>query len=129
MCSIDTRNLIEFYVRIPKIQNTFGFLPGPFISKISHDETQPMSTQVRFSDMCLMGRRSFHVRVKCPTMKCGMVKKALSNAPRLRVRSEGERKKRDEYLRIVGGDRSGPHNWPYITAIYKDGRFHCGSSM
>lgn len=62
-------------------------------------------------------------------MKCGTVKRMMTNIPQLRIRDEFERQKRNEYLRIVGGDRSGPHNWPYIVAMYKDGRFHCGGSI
>lgn len=27
------------------------------------------------------------------------------------------------------GERSGIHNWPYIVALYKDGRFHCGATI
>lgn len=62
-------------------------------------------------------------------MQCGIVRKSVFNAPKLRIRGENERKKRDEILRIVGGDRSGPHNWPYVVALYKDGRFHCGGTI
>lgn len=62
-------------------------------------------------------------------MKCGVTKRPLVNSPRFRIRNENDRRKRDEYLRIVGGDRSGPHSWPYIVAIYKDGKFHCGGTI
>lgn len=107
-------------------------LPGPFINRISRDVTLPISAQVRFSETCpmnQMGRKNFHIRVKCPPMKCGMVKPSVFNAPPLRIRDEKERKKRNDFLRIVGGDRSKPHNWPYIVALYKDGRFHCGGTI
>lgn len=107
-------------------------LPGPFISRISRDKDQPLSNQVQITRTCPANRQNshnFHIRVKCPAMKCGLVKRNLNNPPKLRIRDETERKKREEYLRIVGGDRSGPHNWPYIVALYKDGRFHCGGTI
>lgn len=108
----------------------FGVLPGPFISKIS-DNAQFLTQQIRFTDSCPAqpGQKRSYVRAKCPEMRCGIVKTPLLSAPQLRVRNANDRSKRDEYLRIVGGDRSGPHNWPYIVAIYKDGRFHCGGSI
>lgn len=88
--------------------------------------------QVTFTDSCPMeknARRTFHVRAKCPPMKCGFIRNNIQNSPRLQFRQANERKKRDEYLRIVGGDRSGPNSWPYIVAMYKDGRFHCGGTI
>lgn len=118
---------VPILFRQPKISYQSGFLPGPYISKL-HDE--PL--RVRFSDTCpevQSSRKNLHIRVKCAEMKCGTVKRAMTNIPQLRIRDEFERQKRNEYLRIVGGDRSGPHNWPYIVAIYKDGRFHCGGSI
>lgn len=126
------KNPLNLSFRLPQIQNQFGWLPGPFISRISRDETQFLSNQIRFSSTCPISQegRGFHVRVKCPPMRCGVVKKPLVNVPKLRIRmNENERRKRDEYLRIIGGDRSGPHSWPYIVAVYKDGRFHCGGTI
>lgn len=66
---------------------------------------------------------------KCPELKCGTTKRLISNIPSLRIRDENERNKRNEYLRIVGGDRSTPHSWPYIVALYKNGHFHCGGTI
>ncbi|XP_031639042.1 serine protease nudel-like, partial [Contarinia nasturtii] len=114
----------------PEVQSHLGLLPGKFISLSSHDEREHLSNRIRFSDTCPTQKgRDIHIRVKCPPMKCGSIKKPLSNLPNLRIRNENERRKRDEYLRIVGGDRSGPHSWPYIVAIYKDGKFHCGGTI
>lgn len=53
----------------------------------------------------------------------------MLNAPKLHIRDENKRNKRDEFLRIVGGDRSIPHSWPYIVALYKNGHFHCGGTI
>ena len=117
---------------MPKVENRMSKLPGPFISRISRDKNQPLSNQVQITRTCpanRQGSHNFHIRVKCPPMKCGLVKRNLNNPPKLRIRDETDRKKREEYLRIVGGDRSGPHNWPYIVALYKDGRFHCGGTI
>ncbi|XP_031617390.1 serine protease nudel-like isoform X2 [Contarinia nasturtii] len=114
----------------PEVQSHFGLLPGKFISLSSYDEREHLSNRIRFFDTCSTQKgRDIHIRVKCPPMKCGSIKKPLSNLPKLRIRNENERRKRDEYLRIVGGDRSGPHSWPYIVAIYKDGKFLCGGTI
>lgn len=119
-------------LRIPLIRTQSGTLPGPFISKISHDDQLALSNQIRFSDTCptnSQSRNQFYIWAKCPKLKCGTTKRLVLNAPTLRIRDENERKKRDEYLRIVGGDRSAPHNWPYIVAIYRNGYFHCGGTI
>lgn len=125
-------NKIRIHYRSPQVSYQSGYLPGPFISKTSRDDPRPLSQQIRLSDSCpqaASGRQNLHIKVKCPELKCGTIKKIAANIPRLRIRDENDRKKRNEYLRIVGGDRSHPHNWPYIVAIYKDGRFHCGGSI
>lgn len=108
-----------------------GTLPGPYISKISQNAQMP-SQQLRFSDTCPMdpeSRTQFYIWAKCPELKCGTTKRLILNAPSLRIRDENERNKRNEFLRIVGGDRSIPHSWPYIVAIYKNGHFHCGGTI
>lgn len=91
-----------------------------------------LSQQIQFSDTCPMDSNSrvqAHIRAKCPKLKCGTTKRLLSNTPNLRIRGENERKKRYENLRIVGGDRSAPHSWPYIVAIYRNGHFFCGGTI
>lgn len=121
----------ECFNRLPEIQAKVGRYPGPFISKISQNVQFP-SQQIRFSDECPTdseSRTQMHVWVKCPELKCGTTKRLMLNAPSLRVRDENERNKRNEFLRIVGGDRSTPHSWPYIVAIYKNGHFHCGGTI
>lgn len=104
----------------------FGKLPGPFISKTNTE-------QIRFSDSCPENeakRNQIYTYAKCPDLRCGLTTTTSSfKVPRLRIRADNDRKKRNEHLRIGGGDRSGPHSWPYIVAIYKNGRFHCGGTI
>lgn len=71
------------------------------------------------------------VRVRCPDMKCGTTaKKPMFILPKLNIRDDIDRQKReDDLVRIVGGDQSVPHSWPYIVALYKDGYFHCGGTI
>lgn len=92
-----------------------------------------LSRQVRFTDTCppdeMQNQKKVFVRVKCPFMKCGIQKKEFSLKLRIRDENENRRKKRDELLRIVGGDRSSAHRWPYIVAIHKNGHFHCGGTI
>lgn len=38
----------------------------------------------------------------------------------------GDRRKRAEAGRVVGGKESKAKAWPWIVAIYEDGYFHCG---
>lgn len=124
-------NEIQQFNRLPDIQPKLGTLPGPYISKISHN-TQVLSQQIQFSDTCPsdpQSRNQLYIWAKCPELKCGTTKRLILNAPTLRIRDESERRKRAEYLRIVGGDRSTPHSWPYIVAIYKNGHFFCGGTI
>ncbi|XP_059476630.1 serine protease nudel [Neocloeon triangulifer] len=58
--------------------------------------------------------------VQCPLPKCGS--RILDEAPI-------ERPKRVVGGRIVGGKQSQPTAWPYLVAIFRDGRFHCGGSL
>lgn len=121
---------ISPFHRVPEIRTELGALPGPYISKVS--DSQKLSQQIQFTDSCprnVQNRNPYHIWAKCPKLKCGTTKRMLSNVPQLRIRNDSERKKRDEYLRIVGGDRSTPHSWPYIVAIYKNGHFHCGGTI
>lgn len=107
-----------------------GMLPGPFISKIKMSN-MPLSENVQLHSTCepFHQRRSQVVRVRCPSMKCGMRAKLGFEVPKLRIRDENTREKRDEMLRIVGGDRSLPHEWPFIAAVYRNGKFLCGGTI
>lgn len=119
--------------RKPQIKYLSGMLPGPFVSKPRFN-SMAMGDEVQFSSTCVPfpGQEPKVVRVQCPPMKCGIRKKVEFDAPKLRIRDKDDkdkRDKRDETLRIVGGDRSLPHEWPFIVAIYKNGRFHCGGTI
>lgn len=105
-------------------------LPGPFISHVSNQRFPSIEELPRFSDTCSSadGRMGGIVHVKCPEMKCGTVK---LDAPKslLRIRGEDDDhiiKRAGDMLGIVGGFRAEPQQWPFIVALYKNGRFHCG---
>lgn len=93
-----------------------------------------LSHQIRIHDSCQFGspnNERFMVRVKCPAIKCGTTAKwPTFIPPKLHIRGDIDRQKREEdFVRIVGGDRSAPHSWPFIVAMYKDGSFHCGGTI
>lgn len=102
------------------------------------------STDPVFSDHCSIGGTNVILHVKCPPMQCGRTTTAVETLKSLlRVRQSGEQKETSdsrtgkdanrrvgkadpEEVRIVGGESSGPLNWPFVVAIYQNGNFHCG---
>ncbi|CAB3376503.1 Hypothetical predicted protein [Cloeon dipterum] len=60
--------------------------------------------------------------VECPAPKCGT--RILDEAP-----IESPKDKRTISGRIVGGTLSKPTAWPFLVAVFRDGRFHCGGSL
>lgn len=117
--------------REPKISMSISVLPGPFISIAS--DPRDLSQQIRIHESCRFGPHNdrLMVRVRCPDMKCGTTAKKLTFIlPKLIIRDDINRQKREEdFVRIVGGDRSIPHSWPFIVALYRDGSFHCGGTI
>lgn len=116
--------------REPIISLPISVLPGPFISMVIHPHDQ--SQQIHIHDSCQFGLKDrLMVRVRCPDMKCGTTaKRPTFILPKLNIRDDIDRQKReDDFVRIVGGDRSVPHSWPFIVALYKDGSFHCGGTI
>lgn len=104
-------------------------LPGPFISHVTNRQFASIEELPQFSKTCAPpnGHSGGDVYVQCAQTKCGTVKK---QEPKLALRIRGrdfDREKRDEdMLGIVGGIRAQPQQWPFIIALYKNGRFHCG---
>ncbi|XP_058457030.1 serine protease nudel [Malaya genurostris] len=107
----------------PHISQMDGHLPGPFIqaSTKSQHVFQP-----HFTEGC-NGVFNF---VKCPQPKCGTSK--LSEFPSARIKIRSKRNATGEMVesvRIVGGSNAEPAAFPFIVAIFRDGKFHCGGSI
>ncbi|XP_058836544.1 serine protease nudel [Topomyia yanbarensis] len=107
----------------PTITQMQGHLPGPFIqsSAKSVHVFQP-----QFTDGC---KDSFNF-VKCPPPKSGTSK--LSEFPSVRIKIPSKQNATSESVgsvRIVGGSDAEPAAFPFIVAIFRDGRFHCGGSI
>lgn len=106
----------------PVLMRKGSLLPGPFISHVSNRRLANAAMMTRFSETC-----ASTVYVKCPQTKCGTIKKYEPKSPFANRGRDSNRKKRDEdMLGIVGGFRAEPQQWPFIIALYKNGRFHCG---
>lgn len=115
----------------PLLMHTLSRLPGPFISHVSNRQFAHIEELPRFSATCssASGQSGGGVYVKCPRANCGTVKKPEPKLP-LRIRGAIDRNERDEnILGIVGGLRAEPHQWPFIVALFKNGRFHCGGTI
>ncbi|XP_017080584.2 serine protease nudel [Drosophila eugracilis] len=103
-------------------------LPGPFIEP-------SLNSGIHFAQGC-HGRNSHdslvdHVAfVKCPPMQCGVPTKSLITEHSKKVKRALEESK--EIVgdgRIVGGSYTSPLQWPFVVAIYRDGKFHCGGTI
>lgn len=113
----------------PIISMRKGTIFGPFISPPADELSHPS-----FDETCPTGnfdgsKKPVVLYVKCPPVKCGTtMSKEASNAIPLRIRSETDEKMEivESEQRIVGGNEAEPMSWPFIIAVYRDGRFHCG---
>ncbi|XP_017840080.1 serine protease nudel [Drosophila busckii] len=101
-------------------------VPGPFIEPSLH-------AGIHFAQAC-NGRSNEdtlvdHVAyVKCPAPQCGLPSKPLPSMQLKRAKravAESETKKG----RIVGGAYTEALQWPFVVAIYRDGKFHCGGTV
>lgn len=112
----------------PEITLRSVFMSGPFISRSFIPHGSKIDELPIFKDNCLQpanGNQNFIAHVKCSSAKCGTVKKQEPKSP-LRIRNF-DRMKRDDLLGIVGGRPTDPGGYPFIVALYKNGRFHCGA--
>ncbi|EDV41196.1 uncharacterized protein Dana_GF10896 [Drosophila ananassae] len=103
-------------------------LPGPFIEP-------SLQAGVQFAQAC-HGRNSHdslenHVAyVKCPPMQCGVPKNATKAVHSKRVkRTVSDSSENVGNGRIVGGRYTSDLQWPFVVAIYRDGKFHCGGTI
>ncbi|XP_062549399.1 serine protease nudel [Armigeres subalbatus] len=105
--------------RDPVIVQHHGDLPGPFIQPNlrSHHVFQP-----EFTDTC-NGLINY---VKCPPPKCGSTKQSEMENVRIKIRGK---RNASEILQIVGGTKAESGAYPFIVGIFRDGKFHCGSSI
>ncbi|XP_065075902.1 serine protease nudel [Ochlerotatus camptorhynchus] len=105
--------------RDPLVVQHHGDLPGPFI------QSNPRSRHVfqpEFTDTC-NGLINY---VKCPAPKCGSTKQNEMQSARIKIRGK---RNASEMVQIVGGMKADPGAYPFIVAIFRDGKFHCGSSI
>lgn len=105
-------------------------MAGPFISRSRTAHVARVDEVPLFRDSCSAkdSNQNFIMHVKCSAASCGTVKK---EEPKLQLRIRNfDREKRytdeDDMLGVVGGTTSEPKRWPYVVALYKNGRFHCG---
>ncbi|XP_053955273.1 serine protease nudel isoform X2 [Anastrepha ludens] len=77
--------------------------------------------------------------VTCSQTKCGSVKKKIKTPFRRKrskrnLLSDRRKVKNPQQLeasngRIVGGRFSTPMQWPFVVAVYRDGKFHCAGTI
>ncbi|XP_055630192.1 serine protease nudel isoform X2 [Toxorhynchites rutilus septentrionalis] len=108
----------------PLITQRQGHLTGPFIQQSPHSQHV---FQPEFTDTC----NGMFNYVKCPVPKCGTSK--LNEFPSARIKIRNKRNVTDdenvESVRIVGGVDAEAGAFPFIVAIFRDGKFHCGGSI
>ncbi|KAH8365787.1 hypothetical protein KR093_004396 [Drosophila rubida] len=99
-------------------------LPGPFIEPSLHGGMHlPQGCHGRNDHETLVDHVAY---VKCAPPQCGLPGKLP--AAKLTKRSI---RTVDESVegRIVGGIFASPMQWPFVVAIYRDGKFHCGGTI
>lgn len=127
----------------PIISYLNAALPGQYVQPAASGAPAIDLADPVFSDHCSIAGTNVILHVKCPPMQCGRTTELETVKSLLRIRQSGEDKETgdkkryeggrrprrsaaDEEVRIVGGESSGPLNWPFVVAIYQDGSFHCG---
>lgn len=93
---------------------------GPFISNKGNQNSEPI-----IIDQC-----SGPVYVKCPPVQCGQIKKPHDPHHEYHKRAvKGLTHLHNETVGIVGGTDCSPHQWPFVVAIFKNGKLHCGGAI
>ncbi|XP_017135942.1 serine protease nudel [Drosophila miranda] len=113
---------------VPELTFKPLILPGPFIEPSLH-------AGIHFAQAC-HGRNNAdslvdHVAyVRCPPTQCGLPKNTTKMEHSKRVkRAVAEAKETVGEGRIVGGGYTSALQWPFVVAIYRDGKFHCGGTI
>ncbi|KAG5666387.1 hypothetical protein PVAND_014416 [Polypedilum vanderplanki] len=114
----------------PKITVEIGQINGPFIQPGDNEAEHP-----EFSDFCQLSGTSLDresennlIHVKCIQPKCGISKNFQKLETEIEKRNVDQNMQVQE-ARIVGGVTARPMEFPFIVAIFKDGKFHCGGSI
>lgn len=125
----EAENGSEDFVPILSIKS--GPVSGPFISRGATDMDQSV-----FSDFCRyernqLGRDENHlIHVRCGNPKCGISKIDSKKEVRRKRQAVDENQSPEvQSARIVGGSSALPAEYPFIVAIFKDGKFHCGGTI
>ena len=126
MCSYQ----IIFFFKINFSTTFFSiFSSGPFIHYPNNDLEPPTFGDVcRFEKNLLKIDENHLVHVKCGHPKCGISKIDEKKLARSKRKAEDESFE-VQAARIVGGTASLPGEFPFIVAIFKDGKFHCGGTI
>ncbi|XP_018802271.1 PREDICTED: serine protease nudel [Bactrocera latifrons] len=120
---------------IPNVTFRAITLPGPFIEPTLVGQAHfPQSCQQRDVHDNLVDQAAY---VNCSSTMCGFVKKKTVKAfrrKRSRALTASQTMKKQQQRgifngRIVGGSYSAPMQWPFVVAIYRDGKFHCGGTI
>ncbi|SPP87604.1 serine protease nudel isoform X2 [Drosophila guanche] len=111
---------------VPELTFKPLILPGPFIEPSLH-------AGIHFAQAC-HGRNNAdslvdHVAyVQCPPTQCGVPKNTTKMEHSKRVKRAVAKETIGEG-RIVGGGYTSALQWPFVVAIYRDGKFHCGGTI
>ncbi|BFF98991.1 serine protease nudel [Drosophila madeirensis] len=111
---------------VPELTFKPLILPGPFIEPSLH-------AGIHFAQAC-HGRNNAdslvdHVAyVQCPPTQCGVPKNTTKMEHSKRVKRAVAKETVGEG-RIVGGGYTSALQWPFVVAIYRDGKFHCGGTI
>ncbi|XP_030372778.1 serine protease nudel [Scaptodrosophila lebanonensis] len=109
-------------------------LPGPFIEPSLHSGMHfAQACHGRNSEDSLVNQVAY---VKCAPAVCGVPSKPRQSlhskrARRAAIAAELSEKSDPEVgtSRIVGGSYTDALQWPFVVAIYRDGKFHCGGTI
>lgn len=93
-------------------------IPGPHLSFMGDIEDPKIEEHCPHS-----------IYVECPDFKCGVVKPPASSMRYHRKRDTFPKKKSAELVAIVGGQDVTLHQWPFIVAIFRNGKHHCGGAI